>query len=245
MPSRLNLALQKHVEGHIKEKLQRLVALLHFRPYLRAFPGIYQHGGEFVGVGRLRQFALFDRFPDCLRNRILPAVKRLAQHTSEFRIMFRDLKGHVPKETACASTTPSIDRDHFLEVFPQPFERRNLSISEKRFPTFLLAKVIVFQDLLGEGILAREVMIEGALRNVGKFQDLVDPSCRVASRVYLLEANFDEFFSCSMVRHNPILDWSTPQKDAKMLRDLMKRRFRWRSFRLYWLTGIFSVDDSG
>jgi hypothetical protein len=39
--------------------------------------------------------------------------------------------------------------------------------------------------------------------------------------VYLLEANFDEFFSCSMVCHNPILDWSTPQKDAKLLRGLM------------------------
>src|SRR5258708_10944994 len=212
MPSRLNLAFQEHVEGQFQEKLQRLVALLHFRPYLRAFPGIYQHGGEFVSVGRLRQFVLFDRFPDCLRNCILPAVKRLAQYTSECRIMLRDIEGHVSKETACASTTPSIYRDHFLEVSPQPFEWRNLSISEKRFPTFLLAKVVVFQDLLGEGILAREVMIEGALRNVGKFQDLVDPSCRVARRVYLLEANFDESFSCSMARHNSILDWSAPRR---------------------------------
>jgi hypothetical protein len=79
----------------------------------------------------------------------------------------------------------------------------------------------VFQDLLGEGILAREVMIEGPFRNVGKFQDLVDPSRRVASGVYLFEANFDEFFSCSMVRHNFILDWSTPQKNTKLLRDLV------------------------
>jgi hypothetical protein len=103
----------------------------------------------------------------------------------------------------------------------------------------------VFQDLLGEGILAREVMIEGALRNVGKFQDLVDPSCRVASRVYLLEANFDEFFSCSTVRHNAILDWSTPQKDAQLLRGLMKRPFAGAHFDPYGLTEIFSVDDSG
>jgi hypothetical protein len=63
--------------------------------------------------------------------------------------------------------------------------------------------------------------------------------------VYLLEANFDEFFSCSMVCHNPILDWSTPQKDAKLLRDLMKRRFAGARSHSYGLTGIFSVDDSG
>ena len=40
-------------------------------------------------------------------------------------------------------------------------------------------------------------------------------------QLVLREANFDEFFSCSMVRHDSILNWSTPQKDAKMLRDLM------------------------
>jgi hypothetical protein len=51
--------------------------------------------------------ALFERFPDCLRNRI----QGLAQYTSEFK-----------------------------------------------------------------DILDREVMTEGALRNVGRFQDLVDPS---------------------------------------------------------------------
>jgi len=160
--------------------------------------------------------------------------------------MFRDLEGHVPKETACASTTPSIDRDHFLEVSPQPLEWRNLSILEKRFPTLLLAGVVVFQDLLGEGILAGEVMIEGALRNVGKFQDLVDPSRRVASRVYLLEANFDEFFSCPMVRHNHILDWSAPQNDVKMLGDLMKGVL---SLALIPIVvsrpESFSLDDSG
>jgi hypothetical protein len=63
--------------------------------------------------------------------------------------------------------------------------------------------------------------------------------------VYLLETNFDEFFSCSMVCHNLVLDWSTPQKDTKLLRGLMKGRFAGAHSDRYGLTGIFSVDDSG
>ncbi|HEY4050465.1 MAG TPA: hypothetical protein VGM27_26680, partial [Acidobacteriaceae bacterium] len=38
---------------------------------------------------------------------------------------------------------------------------------------------------------------------------------------------------------------STPQKDTKLLRGLMKRRFAGARSHSYGLTGIFSVDDSG
>src|SRR5260370_1275577 len=80
-------------------------------------------------------------------------------------------------------------------LFAMVVERRLLSIDEDALDALRFGGRVKQEDLFGEGLLAGEVVIEGAFGDAGEVEDLFDSRGCVAVRMHLLEADGEEMLA--------------------------------------------------
>src|SRR5882724_7707267 len=172
--------------------MQRLGTLIGFHADESAFPSIDEVCGEVFGLAALWECVLLFCFQERGHDSALPRRKAAAEKALQAGAMVGDFEAEIPHQASATGSVRIVGCDECLEVPAKPFERRDLRLTEDLLQFFCFAIYIELQDCFAEGLFAGEVVVEGAFRDVGCFEDLLQSRGCIALKADSLKTDFNE-----------------------------------------------------